>query len=111
MHTQPDYKTRWMFHSESSEVVEVPVSGSIVISSTTALRDAMLAGLGVALLPTWLVKREIETGRAIDLFPNHVVTGASKESGVWLLYTSRQFIPAKVRNAIDFFRSSFHENG
>ena len=57
-----DYKTRWMFRSKTGEVTEVPVNGSIVISSATALREAMLAGLGAALLPTWLVRGEIKTG-------------------------------------------------
>tara|TARA_B100001939_G_scaffold87463_1_gene74917 strand:- start:787 stop:942 length:156 start_codon:yes stop_codon:yes gene_type:complete len=51
-----------MFRSKTGEVTEVPVNGSIVISSATALREAMLAGLGAALLPTWLVRGEIKTG-------------------------------------------------
>lgn len=94
-----------MFRSKTGEVTEVPVNGSIVISSATALREAMLAGLGAALLQLGWYAERLRQDERLTCFPSHVVTGASKESGGWLLYTSRKFIPAKVRSAIDFLKN------
>ena len=46
----------------------------------------------------------IADGRLLDQFPGHQATATSFDTGAWLLYPSRAFLPAKVRLAIDFLR-------
>jgi DNA-binding transcriptional LysR family regulator len=103
--TFPEYRTRWRFrpHPEGPEEV-VRVAGDIVISNALALRDATLLGLGPALLPDWLMAGALASGALVDLFPRFRVTATDFATAAWLLYPSREHLPAKVRVAIDFLK-------
>jgi DNA-binding transcriptional LysR family regulator len=101
----PDYRSRWMFRKEGV-VEEVPIRGSFLISSALALRQAALDGLGPALLANWLIDEDVASGRLIDLCPDFEVAAAAFETGAWLLYSSRSYIPRKVRTTIDFLRTN-----
>jgi DNA-binding transcriptional LysR family regulator len=58
----PEYRSRWTFKKESV-VEEVPIRGSLLISSALALRQAALDGLGPALLANWLIDEDLAAGR------------------------------------------------
>jgi DNA-binding transcriptional LysR family regulator len=103
--TLPDYRSRWLLR-RGSLVEEVLVTGSFVISSPLALRQASLDGLGPALLPNWLIDDDLSAGPLIDLFPGFEAAATSFETGAWLLYPSRSYMPRKVIVAIDFLRAN-----
>jgi DNA-binding transcriptional LysR family regulator len=100
-----DYRSRWLFR-RNGIVEEVSVTGSFVISSPLALRQAALDGLGPALLPNWLIDDDLSAGHLIDLCPEFEAAATSFETGAWLLYPSRPSMPRKVRAAIDFLRAN-----
>ena len=100
----PDFRTRWRFRGASGSLVEVPVAGNLVMSSLLAVRDCALAGMGPALLASWLVEQDIAAGRLVNLFPAHAVTATDFSTAAWLLYPSRSYLPGKVRAVIDFLR-------
>ena len=102
----PEHRIRWLFRSPDGAVTAVPVSGSIVVSPALALRDAALEGLGPALLADWLIGKDLEAGRLVDLFPEYDVTATDFDTAAWLIYPSRTFLPRKVRAAIDFLRDT-----
>lgn len=102
--TLPAFRSRWLFRDPQSSVTEVQVSGTVTMSSALGLRRAAIQGLGPALLADWLIDQEITAGRLIDLFPDYRVTATSFDTGAWLLYPSRAFLPNKVRVAVDFLR-------
>lgn len=99
----PDYRSKWLFR-HGGTVEEVSVSGPLVMSSPLALRQAALDGLGPALLANWLIDDDLADGRLVDLCPKFDAAATTFETGAWLLYSSRSYIPRKVRAAIDFFR-------
>jgi DNA-binding transcriptional LysR family regulator len=101
----------WRFRTESGEAVDVPVQGRVAISSALGVRKAALSGLGLALLPDWLVGEDLAAGRLADVFPHHEVTATSFDTAAWLVYPSRAFIPGKVRAAIDFLRQHIGRPG
>ncbi|WP_282610297.1 LysR family transcriptional regulator [Pelagibius sp. Alg239-R121] len=103
--TFPAFRSRWLFRDRQDHLREIPVSGEIAISNALALRHAALAGLGPALLADWLIDQDIAEGRLVDLFPNYSVAATTFETGAWLLYPSRSFLPNKVRATIDFLRA------
>lgn len=101
----PDFRSRWRFRSADGGVEEVPVTGNLITTNAVALRDCALAGMGAALLPDWLIEDELAAGRLIDPFPQLRVTATNFETGAWLVYPSRDWLPAKVRVTIAFLRS------
>lgn len=100
----PAFRSRWLFRDAAGAVTEAPVRGGMVLSNALALRDAMLAGLGPALLANWLVDEDIAAGRCVDLFPDYAVAATTFDTAAWLVYPSRRFLPEKVRVALDFLR-------
>lgn len=101
----PDFRSRWRFRRDN-EIIEVPVTGDIVISSPLALRSAACAGLGPALLASWLIDEDVASGRLVDLFPDYEAAAASFETAAWILYPSRSLLPLKARLVIDFLKAA-----
>lgn len=58
----------WRFTKGRTEV-EVKVRGPMRTNAVYALRDGAIAGLGVALLPDWLVAADVAAGRLKVLLP------------------------------------------
>ncbi|MBY5935285.1 LysR family transcriptional regulator [Tateyamaria omphalii] len=101
--TLPEYRTEWRFRQGGVETV-VGVDGPLLISNALALRAAAREGLGPALLADWMTDGDLERGTLVDLFPQHEVTATTFDTGAWLLYPSRAYLPTKVRAVIDFLR-------
>jgi DNA-binding transcriptional LysR family regulator len=66
------------------------------LSSLLMVRQAVLAGAGVALLPQLLVAEDVEAGRLVCW---GIDDGPPVE--IWALYSSRRLLSAKVRAFID----------
>ena len=60
---------------------------------------AVLAGLGIALRSTWDIGPELKSGKLVRALPDWE---SSANVGLYAVYPSRQFLPAKVRVFIDF---------
>lgn len=103
----PEFRDAWHFKNRRGEVTDVPVQGDMVISNLLAHRQCAIQGLGPALLADWIAEEALAKGELVDLFPDHQVTATSFDTGIWLLYPSRHFLPLKVRVMIDFLRDHF----
>jgi DNA-binding transcriptional LysR family regulator len=101
----PGYRSLWRFRARNGEVAKVPIQGSVTISNALALHRAACEGLGPALLADWLVKRDLATGALVDLFPGHEASAADFETAAWVLYSSRAYVPRKVRVFVDFLKA------
>lgn len=100
----PDYRATWRFRSPGGEEAQVTIQPAITISSALALHAATRLGLGVALLPDWLIGDDLATGRLTDLWPDRLATATSFDTAAWLVYPSRSFLPRRTRVMIDFLR-------
>jgi DNA-binding transcriptional LysR family regulator len=94
---------RWTLTTPGGErVLEVePVLG---MSSLLMVRDAAIAGIGIACLPLSLVSPDLASGR-LTLWGE--VGGPDIE--LWLLYPSRRLLSARVAAFLEFFRETFPE--
>ncbi|MBX3261483.1 MAG: LysR family transcriptional regulator [Labilithrix sp.] len=75
----------------------VSVRTSFVCSSPGGLRQAVLAGLGIARLPVYLVHDDLRERRLVRLFPSCVV----EQRTVFLVRPSRSYVPVRVRELAD----------
>jgi DNA-binding transcriptional LysR family regulator len=87
----------WTFIKEGQSQ-SVEVLGNYQVNNSEALRDAVLQGLGIARLPTFVAGPDIKSGKLIPLFteyqmPSQVINAVLIE---------RQYMPAKVRAFLDF---------
>jgi DNA-binding transcriptional LysR family regulator len=102
---------RWFFRqqAEAAETLEeeVPVTGTLRADDSEPLRDAAVAGLGVVLLPTWLVGEDIKTGRLRQLLPEWSSAIAPKPGGIYGVFPPHRMVPPKVRAFLDFAQKRF----
>jgi DNA-binding transcriptional LysR family regulator len=88
---------RWRMAYGGAEV-EVDVRGPLVSSSLVALHRSALAGLGVAQLPSYLVREDLERRRLVQVLPS---AGTARRT-VFAVQPSRSFAPPRVRAFTDF---------
>lgn len=73
--------------------------GRLITNSSEVIREAVLAGLGIALRSTWDIGPELKSGQLVQVLPAYE---GSRNVTLSAVYPSRQFLPAKVRLFIDF---------
>lgn len=77
-----------------------PGHAALVADSAAVLQAFALRGHGVALLPQWLVKDDLEAGRLVRLLPDHRFA----PQGIYAMYPDTRHLPLKVRAFIDFLK-------
>ncbi len=75
------------------------VTGTLQTNSSEVVREAAIAGLGVALRSTWDIGEELKQGRLRIILPQY---RECRLVALYAVYPSRSFLPAKVRAFIDF---------
>ena len=93
---------QWQFvdgdHSKS-----VQVSGNFRANNGDALRASVLTGMGVAILPTFIVGQDIQNGRLRAVLSDFLATN----SWVYAVYPHNRHLSAKVRTFVDFLAARF----
>lgn len=70
----------WRLRGPNGEVA-VKVSGSMAANSSLALSAGVLRGLGIALLPVYCIKPDLDAGRLVEVLPDyHWPSGRSSRS-------------------------------
>jgi DNA-binding transcriptional LysR family regulator len=89
--------------ARGSELEEVRVVERLACNAPLVLRDLCLAGLGVALLPDWLVREDLSAGRLRHVLP----ALASPEVPVSALYRVERRGWPRLRPVLDALREGF----
>lgn len=95
----------WSFTGPAG-VTRVKVAAAFSANSSLALRAAAAKGIGVALLPVYAVKGDLESGSLIQVLPDcH-----GPERPVVALYPHRPLLPNKIRLLINFLEQKFKDS-
>ena len=74
------------------------ISPVLISEGVTSIREAVRAGLGVAVLPDWLVQEDLLAGYLVRLLPQW----KPKDLPIHVVYAGQRLLPARVRAFIDF---------
>lgn len=88
---------QWHFRGPDADVA-VPVSGNLTLNDDEALSQAVLGGLGVAILPTFIVGRDLQAGRLQAVLSEYVPA----DQHIYAVYLPNRHLSPKVRVFIDF---------
>lgn len=101
----------WYFrrHGDpAAEPVEIALHGRLRANDSEALLDAALAGLGVALLPTWLVGQALHAGQLVPILPAwEGLIAPGPERAIWAVYPPKKVVSPKVRAFLGFLERCF----
>ncbi|WP_313516426.1 LysR family transcriptional regulator [Pseudomonas sp.] len=95
----------WHFKGRTEEVVRV--TGPVRANSSELLREAAIAGMGLILMPSWLVGGDIEAGRLRLVLPQWSSGIGETDAGIHAVYQPNRRSSKKVRAFIDFFATHF----
>jgi DNA-binding transcriptional LysR family regulator len=82
----------------------VPVNGVLETDEMDAVRAAVVAGLGIGILPVYMVGDELREGRLVPLLRQYRVV---PESAIYLVYLPNRSLSSRVRALIDFLVDRF----
>ena len=99
------YATRdevWRFRRHK-EVCDVKVTGSLIVNSSEVLRQACLDGVGLILMPTWLIGQDIQRGELQAVLTDFQLhPQANLDTGIYALYLPNRRHSLRVQTFIDF---------
>jgi DNA-binding transcriptional LysR family regulator len=96
------YLDQWHLRGPDGELA-VPTSGNLRLNDDEALSQAVLGGLGVALLPTFIIGKDLQAGRLQSVLAQYVPL----ERHVYAVYLPNRHLSPKVRVFIDFLLERF----
>lgn len=102
-YTHANPQGRWDFLGPDGEI-SVASSGSLRLNDDQALSQAVLGGLGVAILPTFIIGNEIRAGRLQSVLSEFTLL---VERQIYAVYLPNRHLSAKVRTFIDFLLQRF----
>lgn len=76
----------------------LPIAPILVSEGLTSVYEATKAGLGVAILPDWLVDGDLKFGRLVRILPEW----RTKDLPLHVVYAGQRLLPARVSAFIDF---------
>jgi len=88
----------WEFTDTNRKTKRVCVKGDIQMNNSLAIREAVIAGAGIARMPTFSVGDEIKSGRLIQLLPKYQLL----ELSIYCVFPDRNYMAPKLRAFIDF---------
>lgn len=100
----------WAFEpldgSRGAERITVAVAGPFAANNSEALRDAAIAGLGIALLPDFSAQAALKAGKLVEVLPAWMPVGTFAER----LYAVRPYashVPMAVSTFVSFLRNAW----
>ena len=83
--------------------ISVQASGNLRLNDDEALSQAVLGGLGIALLPTFIIGKDIQAGTLRCVLSEYVPL----ERFIYAVYLPNRHLSPKVRSFIDFLLERF----
>ncbi|HEY9053132.1 MAG TPA: LysR family transcriptional regulator [Gammaproteobacteria bacterium] len=93
-----DSPREWRLLAADGRYLTVPVNSAMHMNNSLALREAVLNDAGIALIPTFIVGSDIQSGRLQKL----LLAYRLQEFSIYAVYPQRKYLSPKVRTFIEF---------
>ncbi len=106
VYTRSSTGSEWHFQKPTGERIQIMVKGNLQVDNSTAVRAAVLAGIGIAVCPIWLFGDLLQSDSLKIILKDYQPVPLP----IHAIYRRSRFIPAKVRCFIDYFTTEFKLN-
>lgn len=105
-----DGETVWRFADRDGRLSELTPQGRLRVNDGILLRRAILAGIGLGIMPLREVDHELASGELVRLLPDQrVILPEVGGEGIFAVYQRARFQTGKVRSFLAFLTSLFAE--
>ncbi len=94
---------QWKFTSPQGEKITVPVSGNFSASSSLALENAAVSGIGLIMIPGYMTSHFIKQGLLVSVLEEY----CPYDIDIHILYPNTTYLAKKIRLFIDFLVARF----
>ncbi len=95
-----NYGSEWRFQGPGGPELRVQVKSALTLRNGDAVREAAVAGLGIAQSTWWLFRKDLQEGKltpVLDAFEREAVP-------ISVCYPARKHVPQKVAAVLDFLK-------
>ena len=97
VYTYRAQRNDWPFEGPDG-VHTIRVTGNLEANSAEVLRTSICDGIGIGLLPLWLISEDLEAGRVEQIMPAY----HAPDSAIYAVYPHSRHLSPKVRSFVDF---------
>ncbi|MGM0593435.1 MAG: LysR family transcriptional regulator [Pseudomonadota bacterium] len=97
---------QWTLYDSAGTAHSIRPKTRMRVNNGDVILEAALAGLGLAVMPTFICYRELAAGRLRQVLPDY----HAEASAAYALYPSRRHLPLRVRVFIDFLVEHLSES-
>ncbi len=94
----------WRFTDPDGQSITVRVAGNLQANTADPLRLAAIHGLGLVVLPTYIVGQDLSKSRLITVLSEYELPSMD----IYAVYPHRRHLSAKVRTFLDFLAERLH---
>jgi DNA-binding transcriptional LysR family regulator len=76
----------------------IPISPILLSEGVTSIREAVRAGLGISLLPDWLIREDLLSVRLVRV----LAPWKAADLPVHIVYSAHRLLPSRIRAFVDF---------
>ena len=95
----------WRFRDADGADHVVQIAGNLEANNAEALHAVVVNGLGIGLLPLWLVGQDLCRGRLVEVLADY----EAPDSAVHAVYPPGRHLSPKVRSFVDFMVERFRD--
>jgi DNA-binding transcriptional LysR family regulator len=93
-----NYGVEWRFCAPDGADIRVPVQSVLTLRNGDAVREAAVAGLGVAQSTWWLFRKELQKGTLVPVLEDYERDAVP----ISVCYPARKHVPHKVARVLEF---------
>ena len=93
----------WNLYDAEGQLIKTKIIPYLKASNGEFLRDAAVAGLGIVLMPAFIVYKEIESGKLISLLTEYQYPPLT----AYAIYPQTRHLSQRVRAFVDFLIKRF----
>ena len=99
-----DNSNQWSFKNNKTEQV-IEVNSKVNTNMVAVMISMTLQHMGIMLLPVQLIRQQLASGELTEIFHDYTILYPQLDvKEVFVLYSNRKHLPAKIKAFIDFFR-------
>jgi len=99
------YNMKWNYISKGNDIYFPVNNARIQTDNMSFIVQTAIEGLGIAWLPTWLIKDNLENDQLIQLFPEH----ESRKISTFAIWPKSEITPPKTRLLVEFLKSRYEQ--
>jgi DNA-binding transcriptional LysR family regulator len=98
----------WQFVGPDGRVQSCQPKGRLRVNDGAVLRSAILAGLGIGMMPYHEIDRELASGQLVQLLPDcQIIYPVAGGDGIFAVYQKSRYQPGKLLSFLAFLSSVF----